>query len=270
MRSRTLAVLAGALVLSASCAPALFVPPSGPGIPAPDAAGLWESASRTCRATSSFLGSLRISGSVGGDRLPTTIVIDTGATSSALDLEAHAAGRSVFRLVGTTDEATIYLDDGHRFAKASPEALTEALVGVKLGPARWLALLTGCLVAPADFVSAERYGPELAVTTAGGRVFLDPVDTGWRAVHGVFDGLIVTYEQFSAAASSAASPGLPLTWRLTSAPGRDPSVALAVRVASGTAGASVPATAFRLTLPNDAVPMTLDELRESGPLRKKG
>ena len=157
------------LICTAACAPALYVPPVGPGEPAPDAAAAWAEATRACRGVASYRGSLRVSGRIGGEPLPTTIDIATGATPTGIRLEGRAAGRHIFYLAGTTDHATLYLDDGHRSATGRPEELTDALMGVKLGPERWLALLTGCVATPPDFIAGARYGADLAVTTPSGR-----------------------------------------------------------------------------------------------------
>jgi hypothetical protein len=210
----------------------------------------------------SYRASLRVSGRIGGERLPTTINIATGATPTGIRLEGRAANRNLFQLAGTSDEATLYLDDGHRSAKGRPEDLTDALMGVKLGPGRWLALLTGCVATPPDFISAARYAADLAVTTPSGRVFLALINGEWRNVHGTFDGLVVTYRRFSSA--------LPDEWRLSSEEGRDPSIALSVSVDDVTTDRALPSSVFTLALPDNVTPITLDELRESGPLRRKG
>jgi hypothetical protein len=253
---------AALLTCASACAPALFVPPVGPGDPAPDAAAAWAEATRACRGVDSYKGSLRVSGRIGGERLPTAIGIATGATATGIRLEGHAAGRSIFTLAGTSDQATLYLDDGHRTATGRPEDLTDALMGVKLGPGRWLALLTGCVATPPDFVAGARYGANLAVTTPSGRVFLSLANGAWHTAHGTFDGLVVTYRRFASS--------LPAEWQLSSEAGRDPSVDLSVSVDDVTAGSPIAPLVFTVTQPPDATPMTLDELRQSGPLRRKG
>jgi hypothetical protein len=259
------ASIAALLSAVSACAVTLFTPPVGPGEPAPDAATVWAAATRDCRTVTSYTGSLRVSGRIGGDRLPVTVTLVTGATPTGLRLEGTAAGRNLFLLAGTDAEATLYLDDGHRFAQGRPEELTAALVGVSLGPARWLALLNGCLSSATEAVSGVRYGPTLGLTTSDGRVFLAMSDGAWQVQDGLFDGIIVTYRRWIAASSR-----LPADWRFTSEAGRDPSVSLAVTVDHATAGRPIPATAFTLSLPADAVRITIDQLRQSGPLRQKG
>jgi hypothetical protein len=261
-RALSAASAAALLTCTSACASARFVPPVGPGDPAPDAAAAWVEATRACRGVASYKASLRVSGRIGGERLPTTINIATGATPTGIRLEGRAANRNIFQLAGTADEATLYLDDGHRSATGRPEDLTEALMGVKLGPGRWLALLTGCVASPPDFISGARYGADLAVTTPGGRVFLALENRAWRSVHGTFDGLVVTYGRFSST--------LPGEWSLKSEPGRDPAMDLSVSVDDMTAGDPIASSVFALALPDHVTAMTLDELRQSGPLRRKG
>ena len=258
----SVASAAAILTCTSACASALFVPPVGPGEPAPGAAAAWAEATRVCGGVTTYKASLRVSGHIGGERLPTTIDIATGATATGIRLEGRAADRKIFLLAGTADEATLYLDDGHRSATGRPEDLTDALMGVKLGPGRWLALLTGCVAAPPDFISGARYGANLGVTTPGGRVFLARENGVWRNVHGEFDGLVVTYRRFSSA--------FPDEWRLKSEPGRDPSIELSVRVDDIASGQPIAPSVFTLALPDDVTPMTLDDLRQSGPLHRKG
>lgn len=248
-----------------ACSVALFTPPTGPGEPAPDASVAWTAATRDCQSVTTYTGSLRVSGRIGADRLPTTITIVTGATPTGFRLEGRAASRSIFRLAGSDREATLYLDDGHRYATGQPEDLTEALIGVRLQPARWLALLNGCLSPASGAVTGARYGPLLGITTTDGRVFLEMSEGAWRVQEGLFDGVIVTYRQFTAPPSR-----LPASWLLRSDAGREPAVALSVTVDRATAGRPIDATAFAVSLPGDAVHITLDELRQSGPLRQKG
>jgi hypothetical protein len=251
------------LLATFACAPALFVPPVGPGVPAPDARAAWTDATRACRGVSSYRTSLRVSGSIGGQHLPTTITVITGVTADGFRLEGSAAGRSIFLLAGTRDHASLYIDDGHRVATGRPEELTDALFGVKLGPERWLALLAGCVSPTPAGADGVRYGDDLAVTAGVVRVFLSKTADGWQVHHGAFDGLIVTYEAFAFS--------LPGRWRLSSEPDRHPAVSLSVAVDRPTTAVAIPPEAYSLkNLPADVTSMSLEELRQAGPLQRKG
>lgn len=239
-----------------------FVPPAGPGEAAPDAASAWSEATRSCRAVTTYKGQLRVSGRIGGQGLPATVDVATGVSAQGLRLEGRAGGRSVFRLAGTAQSAKLYIDDGHRFATGTPEELTDALIGVKFGPDRWLALVTGCGLADGAMTSGSRYAGMLAVSTSTGRGFLQMVDGEWRMMHGFFDSLVVSYAKFAGQ--------WPKQWQLASEAGRDPAIGLNVNVDNTTIGEPLPASVFTLDMPPDATQITLDELRQSGPLRRKG
>jgi hypothetical protein len=246
---------------ASSCATTLFVAPVGPGEPAPEASAAFANATASCRGVTSYKAQIRVSGRIGGERLPATINIATGVSPDGLLIEARGGGRDVFRLGATGDKATLYLDDGRRYAVGRPEALTEALIGVQIGIDRWRALLSGCGVTRATFVSGARYGTDLGATTPDGRVFLSAIDGVWRATHVMFDDLVVTYRRFAG--------DRPVEWQLTSSPERDPAIALTVRVDDATVNGPISPDVFTIRLPADATPMTIDELRDSGPLRRK-
>lgn len=254
------------LILAASVASCTgvtaFIPPAGPGEAAPDAASAWTEATRACRSAVTYKGQLRVSGRIGGQGLPTTVNIATGVSAQGLRLEGRAAGRSIFRLAGTAQSAKLYIDDGHRYAMATPEELTFALIGVKFGPDRWLALVTGCGLPDGAMTSGARYAGMIAVSTSTGRGFLQMVDGEWRVMNGLFDNLTVQYRKFAGQ--------WPKQWQLVSEAGRDPAIGLNVDVDNTTVGEPLEASVFSLDMPANATQITLDELRESGPLRRKG
>ena len=79
---------------------------------------------------------------------------------------------------------------------------------------------------------------------------------------GVFGDLAVDYRE------RAADDGRPKQWTVFSLPGREPIVRLNVEVDHGTWNQPIDPTAFVLDVTGRA-PMTIDELRQSGPLRKR-
>ena len=115
-----------------------------------------------------------------------------------------------FRLAGTAQSAKLYIDDGHRYAMATPEELTDALIGVKFGPDRWLALVTGCGLPDGAMTSGARYAGMIAVSTSTGRGFLQMVDGEWRVMDGLFDNLTVQYKSSLASGRNSGSSSLTL------------------------------------------------------------
>ncbi len=247
-------------LITASCAARMFVPPAGPGAPAPDAAAAWESATTSCRGVTSFAPTMRLSGRVAGARLPGITVLGAVTADGGLRLQATAAGRTIFELAGTNDRATFFWREDNKVATARAEELVDALIGLKLGADALLPILTGCVTRSPAAPGGERYGDLLAVTAGTARVFLRQEPSGWRARYADLQGLAVEYRW-------QAAPW-PREVLMQAQRGTPSEVQLRVRIddepiVNPTLG---PQT-FALTVPPSAVPMTLDELRDL--LRKR-
>src|SRR5580765_7388832 len=95
------------LVLAASaCGHAIFVPPAGPGA-ATDASAAWAEATSTCRGAQSYMGTLRISGHAGGQRIA-RLAIDTAVTRSQIYMGATVSGTTIFVLSGSNSDAVLW------------------------------------------------------------------------------------------------------------------------------------------------------------------
>ncbi len=198
-----------------ACAARRFAVPVGPSLPAPEAAAAWDTATQACRGVGAATATLRLSARAGACRIPSVrvgLAIDGGR---AVALEARVGGTNVFRLAGPADGATLVLRDGPRTLRAPAADIVEALVGVKLDPARLLALLSGCLSARPDFVQGNRRDGLLEVTLPDSVGYLAAGGDGvWRLRAGTFDGLVVDYAQWGPASprqieirSQADAPG---------------------------------------------------------------
>jgi hypothetical protein len=235
------------LFSSIACAGHRFVVPAGPGLPAPEGAAAWAEASRACRDARSYSASLRVSTV---RRMPAITLLAIVTADGRIRLEAS----SLFYLAGTATRAQLLLTDGTRLVVARADEIVDALIGVKLGPERLLALLTGCVSTKPALAGAERFGKVIAVTTGDGRVFLEQRDGRWQGVAGEVDGLVVDYRLLGY---------WPAEWRATTAH-VTPEVTLKVSVDDSTI--NDPAIdqhpdAFTLKIPANASPMTIDELR---------
>jgi hypothetical protein len=259
--------LAGAFAIvclvAGGCGPTIFVPPSGPGTPAPEAAEAWTEATGRCRGVKTYAASLHLAGRVGDERIPSAGATVAIAAGTGIRLQIVAIGRPRFTLAGTADRSTFLLHDDQRVVTGRADEIVRTLVGAPIGPDRLLALLTGCTTRAFDIGHAERFGKRIAVTTSDGRVYLERLAGTWRSIAGEVDGLVVQYRR----ADSAFPSGL----RIDSAPGRSPVTSLVV---SGIDEIEVN-TALRPELfappsaATSAKPMTLDELRAAGPLGRK-
>jgi hypothetical protein len=244
-----------AAIGAASCAARMFVPPTGPGAPAPEAAAAWDEATKECRTVTSFAPTLRLGGKVSGASVPGLTVLGAVTADGGIRLQATGGGRTIFELAGTNDRATFYWREDNKVAIARAEELVEALVGLKLGADALLPILTGCVTRGESGSRGERYGDRLAVSTPTSRVFLQRERSGWRARYADVQGLAVQYKWEQAAwpreITIAAQRGTPSEVRLTLRIDEGPIVNPALG----------PET-FALNVPSTATPMTLDELRD--------
>ncbi len=242
-------------LLAVGCGGA-FVPPAGPGEPAPDAATAWDEATRACRGARTYRGTLRLG--VVGANLVTSVSAD-----GDVFLGAVVAGRPRFTLWGPRgDQATLLLHDDNRVVRAPAAEIVDALIGAAIGPEEWLAVLTGCVTRSHDMTGAARLGRLLRIDTRDGPVYLTRVGAVWRVRGGEVNGLIIDYTW-----REHAFPG---EIRARSAPDQSRRASIAVEASDFSVNETLPPATFTPTRgAATAAPMTLDELREAGPLRKR-
>ncbi len=241
-------------LLAAGCGGA-FVPPAGPGEPAPDAARAWDEATRACRGARTYSGRLHLG--VVGANLMTSVTAD-----GDVFLGAVVAGQPRFTLWGRRDQATLLLHDDNRVVRAPAADIVDALIGAAIGPEEWLAMLTGCVTRSHDMTGAARLGKLLRIDTRDGRVYLMRVGGVWRVRGGEVNGLIIDYTW-----REHAFPG---EIRARSAPDRSRRASIAVEASEFSVNQTLPPATFTPARgAAAATPMTLDELREAGPLRKR-
>jgi hypothetical protein len=254
----------GALVIAvvaAACAPKLAVLPSGPGSPFPEYAAAYEQASATCGDVRTLAAVLTISGRAAGQRFPRAS-IDAGfeAPDKAL-LDLPAPGRSIFTFAASGGEATLVLGrEGRVLRNAPPGDTLEALTGVRLGPDELRTIVAGCGFGGAAPSSGRAFGSGRASVDVGGAVMhLEQAAGQWRIVAATRDGLEVRYADFAA--------GRPATIRLRTVAG-DASrrTDLTIRTSQVDVNQPIDPRAFAPEIPAGATPLTLDELRQAGPL----
>jgi outer membrane lipoprotein-sorting protein len=254
-----------AAVISASCGASLQKLPTGPGLPATDAVEAFQQATAACRRVSSLSAELAVSGSAGQQRLRGRVLAGLAAPDSVYLDAAAPFGASLFMYAAREGRATLLLPRDRRvLIGGDPAAVLEAVTGVPLDAAdlRWA--LTGCAPA-ADPASGAAFGERWRSVTLGSAVTYlhrESSSAAWRLVSVVTDpggqqGWRADYADFA--------DGLPRTVRLISGDGgRRFNLRLALSQVE--TNPALEASIFVLRVPDDAVAVTLDEIRRAGPL----
>ena len=146
-------------------------------------------------------------------------------------------------------------------ASASPTEILAGLAGVAVSPEDLRARLSGCVKPNPEVETARGYGSEWLVVelVGGGVMYLRRSNDVWRIMAGTHLTLQVEYGDF------ADRYPLLVHLRAPEGPGR-PAVDLQVRLRQVEINTAIDAAAFRLVVPPDTLPLTLEELQESGPL----
>jgi hypothetical protein len=250
-------LLTAAGFASVSCAPRLVSLPSGAGSPFPEFAAAWEQATDACRNTRTIAAVLAISGRAAGQRFRAKL--DGGfAAPARVRLELPAPGRPIFVYVVNGDRATlVFPRDGRVLRDAPPAETFEALAGVSLGPDDLRAIVTGCGFSSGAPSGGRSFDAGWAAVNAGSATsWLEQVAGAWRLVAGASRGVDVRYSDFTG--------GRPGTIRLRTTQGAPTD--LTIRLSQVDVNQPLEPAVFEADVPAGATPMTLQELREAGPL----
>lgn len=272
-------VLVAALA-AASCGTPLMKLPSGPGaaVPKADAMAALAEATRACGSVRTLTADIAVSGSAGGHRLRGRLSAGVAAPASAR-LEAMAPfGPPLFVFVAHDDDATLLLPrDARVLAHGRPDAVLDAVAGVPLGAADLEETLTGC-VAARDTANAQtrQFGDvwQVVSSAASDQLYLHRASAGapWILTARVrrADGGRAWRVEYRDHAN-----GLPRTVRVISVDAADDDAArgrafdLQLVLSQVETNVPLDAEAFTIQIPKDAAPISLEELRRSGPLGPK-
>ena len=255
-------LLAGACVAGApACATRRYVPPAGPGVPFAEAATTWSAMTSRCRDARVFLAEIRVDGWVGESRqrVPATM---HGALTRGDDiyLEVPAPGRSVVQMAGRGGQAVFLLPRDERVLRAASRDIVEALTGLRWGARDLLNVLSGCVGDPAAAVTGRRYEGRAAIELgAGVRAWARQAGGAWHLEAASRDGLLVEY--------LARDGAFPSVVRVTSTATDITPLALTFRLTQVQANVDLDPGTFVLNVPDTFVPMTLEDLRATRPLR---
>ncbi|HSK08193.1 MAG TPA: hypothetical protein VK911_01355 [Vicinamibacterales bacterium] len=263
-------ILCAALLVAAAAAGACGARrlelPGGEGRPFPGFEAAFDEGTAACRAIHTITAEIGVSGRVGRQRLRGRVLAGLSRPAS-LRLEGVAPfGPPAFILVSTGDEATLLLPrDRAVLQDEEPAAIIEALVGVPLSPASLQSILAGCGVTPSAPVAGRAFADGwLRIDLAGGAAaFLRQDHAGrWAVRAAVADSLRVEYAE-----SSDRTPRRVVLE--LEGDGAQPPVQLRLQVAQVDINVALGSEAFAVNMPPDAIPITLDELRQAGPLGQR-
>jgi hypothetical protein len=245
---------------SSGCAAHVFVPPTGAPVAAPEAPAAWAAATRHCRNAATYSARVKVSGTAGSTHLNQTLAGAVTAIDHIL-LELRRFGQLGFRLAGEGAEATLLLAHDKRYITARADQIVEALTGLKWGPKRLLAVMTGCISQASDMSDGVRIGDVLSMTSGGAQMYLRQRHGAWQVAAGHVDGETIEVREMAG--------DWPHELRITSDAGRSPMVDLVITLDELNVNTAMRPSAFTVTVPVDATPLTLDELRSIGPLADK-
>lgn len=266
VRGAGVAVAGALLALATACAPARLALPSGAGEPlAPEEVTRAAAALHGCAGLRTLTAELGLSGRAGSQRLRGRLIAGLEAPGS-IRLEGVAPfGAPVFILAASPAGSTLLLPrDDRVLVGAPPGEILQALAGVALGPDDLLAALAGCPSLDPKIDGGRRYGDAWIVLAQpdAAEIYLRRLGTSWQPAAIVREGMTIEYSDFA-----GLRPGLV---RLVSREGGAGAFDLRVRVSQVELNAPVPEGAFRVAVPPDALPMSIDELRDAGPMRDAG
>ncbi|MCA1561692.1 MAG: hypothetical protein LC753_00725 [Acidobacteria bacterium] len=258
---KRLLLVAAAVCAIPACAAKPIKLPSGAAAPFPDYAAAYEQTTQACRSVRTLSAVIGLSGRAGGQRIRGGIEAGFAAPDD-LRLEGVGPfGRVMFVLVSTGGEATLVLPRDGRVVRGAPAAaIVEALAGVALGPGELRAVVSGCGFGSETPTAGRMYGKGwAAVDVAGTTAYLRQADGRWVMQAAVRGPVTVEYQDFAS--------GRPATIKLRTSPTPPGAAAdLTLRLSQVEINVPLAAEVFRVDVPANAAPLTLEELRRAGPL----
>ena len=214
-----------------------------------------------CTGVRTLTAEIALSGRAGRQKLRGRVVAGF-ARPASMRLEGVAPfGPPAFILAARGEDAVLLLPrDSPRVLRGSkPEDMLGALTGVALGPSDLQAILTGCVVPAPQAIDARRHANGWASIDlfGGATLYLAPAAGGWTLRAAKRAGWQIEYPAWSG--------DFPQTVRLQS---DQPAlmVDLTATLSQIETNKDLDAAAFTVNVPPGAEPITLDELRDSGPL----
>jgi hypothetical protein len=255
---------AALIAVSAACAPPVLKLPAGPSAPLADAHAILQDALGHCAGLHSITAELGLSGRVGATKLRGRLQAGF-AVPARLRLEAVAPfGAPFFIVAGSAERTTLWLPRDARVLRDAPAAdIVDALAGFSATPDDLAGWLAGCPSAAFNGSGGQSFGADWAQIAGDGRTSWFHKTDRWRLVLTERDGLSVEFDDHA-----GAQPGR-LRSRRAAANDRG-ALDVGLSISQVETNVQLGADAFDVSVPADATPIGLDELRRSGPLRDAG
>lgn len=262
--------IAAAVVLSSvvSCGGprSLLVLPEGAGVPATDGSAALQQATTACTAARTLSAETRLSGRIAGRRARGRLLVGVASPASAYIDAPAPFGASAFIFAAVGDTSTLLLPRDRRMLEGGrPADVLEAVTGVAVSPQELRELLTGC-VSDLDGAALRQLGDNWRLIDGPRRVYLrrDSTLASWRVV------AVIHREPGQAEWRSDYADfvnDLPQTIHLASADRTrfDLQLALSGVELNVPLGDDV----FHPTVPAGYQPITLEQLRDVGPLAER-
>jgi hypothetical protein len=253
-------VLGLCVAVASACGGRTVLLPAAGGVPFADAASAYAEATTACRGIRTLSAELALSGRAGEQKLRGRL-LGGFAEPGQVRLEAPAPfGRPVFTLVAREGNATLVLHRADRVLRDAPPAeLLEVLAGVALGPDELRAALAGCGLGVEEMSGGESFpGGWVLLQGARSRVWLRRVAGAWRIAASARETLELRYAEFAS--------GRPSTVRVRTVPVQGAATDLTLRLSQLELNVPFGPDVFELEIPPDATPLTLEELRKTGPI----
>lgn len=264
------ACVAAFALLASACGSHRLHLPDGSGAPASDADARAASmqAGAACQGASTMSAVAGLSGAIRGQRVRGRLLVGT-APPASLRLELLAPfGQPLFVFVSRAGRASLLLPREDRvLSNAADYAVLDAVAGVPLETTELRAVLLGC--ADAETVSDVRAYGSRWLSMRNGQADtlyytrLAP-SSPWRLAAWVSGGRPSRPQRWRAEFSERGISGVPLEIGLFSEQAGE--FALQLRLSDVELGRSLGDEVFELQPAASAVPVTLEEVRQSGPM----
>jgi len=249
------------LVLTAACGARRVPLPTDQGSPLPNYDEIYAEVTKACRGARTLTAEIGLRGRAGTRRLSGRLISGFERPAS-MRLEMVAPfGPAGFILATRGEQAVLLLPRDERVVRGEPaEAILGALTGVTLGPPDLLALLTGCILPESKAVAGRLHANGWAsIDLEGGATMYLRRMGAWQISAGRRNGWEVEYPMWQGA--------FPQVIRLQST--AQANVDMTATLTQIEVNTDLDAATFNVDIPAGTAPLSLDELREAGPLGEK-